>query len=172
MNEEYDYKYILNGRVNLLDENTGDKTYKIANDNISLYKENTLNSISRMYAGNCVSELFFSKENKDIIQQGIINSVYNMSEGEYKIGRQSEQELIIVMRSMYFQHSKNLNFNIKEQVKELNTLVIRWCVDEIIKNIRQYIGYKKSISTLPLPMEHSLLPSQKGTKTLEIKTFI
>jgi len=95
-----------------------------------------------------------------------------MSEGEYKIGRQSEQELIIVMRSMYFQHSKNLNFNIKEQVKELNTLVIRWCVDEIIKNIRQYIGYKKSISTLPLPMEHSLLPSQKGTKTLEIKTFI
>ena len=172
MNEEYDYKYILNGRVNLLDENTGDKTYKIANDNISLYKENTLNSISRMYAGNCVSELFFSKENKDIIQQGIINSVYNMSEGEYKIGRQSEQELIIVMRSMYFQHSKNLNFNIKEQVKELNTMVIRWCVDEIIKNIRQYIGYKKSISTLPLPMEHSLLPSQKGTKTLEIKTFI
>jgi len=48
MNEEYDYKYILNGRVNLLDENTGDKTYKIANDNISLYKENTLNSISRI----------------------------------------------------------------------------------------------------------------------------
>jgi hypothetical protein len=73
---------------------------------------------------------------------------------------------------MYLQYAKNLNYDIKEQVKELNTMVIRWCVDEIIKNVKQYIGYKKSISTLPLPLEHSLLPSQKGTKTLEIKSFI
>jgi hypothetical protein len=172
MNEQYDYKYILNGRVNLLDETAGNRSYKITNDNMNLYKENGYNTISRMYAGNCVSETFFSKENRDIIQQGIINSVYNMSDGEYRIGRQSDEELTIIMRSMYFQYAKNLNFNIKEQVKELNTLVIRWCVDEILKNIRQYIGYKKSISTLPLPLEHSLLPSQKGTKTLEIKTFI
>lgn len=173
MDSQLDYKYILNGRVNLFEnDRTTTGTYKISNDNVNLYTENTLNSISRMYAGNCVSEIFFSNENKNIIQQGIINSVHNISDGEYRIGRQSDQELIIVMRSIYFQHSKNLNFNLQEQVKELNTLVIRWCVDEIIKNIKQYIGYKKSISTLPLPLEHSLLPSQKGTKTLEIKTFI
>ena len=76
------------------------------------------------------------------------------------------------MRSMYFQYGKNLNHNIIEQIKELNTLVIRWSVDEIIKNIKQYIEYKKSISTLPMPMERAVLPSQKGTKTLEIKSFI
>ena len=46
------------------------------------------------------------------------------------------------MRSMYLQYAKNLNYDIKEQVKELNTMVIRWCVDEIIKNVKQYIGYK------------------------------
>jgi hypothetical protein len=76
------------------------------------------------------------------------------------------------MRSIYFQNSKNLNFDLMAQVKELNTLVIRWCVDEIIKNVKQYIEYKKSVSTLPLPLEHSQLPSQKGTKILEIKSFI
>jgi hypothetical protein len=34
------------------------------------------------------------------------------------------------------------------------------------------MNYKTNISTLPMPMERAQLPSQKGTKTLEIKSFI
>ena len=116
--------------------------------------------------------MYFSKENIAIIQEGIINSVYNKSNGEYPIGKQSEQELTIVMRSIYLQYSKNLNFNINQQILELNTLVIRWCVDEIMSNIKQYVNYRKNVSTLPMPLERAQLPSQKGTKTLEIKSFI
>jgi hypothetical protein len=165
-----DTSYILNGRINLFDENA--KSSKILNNNPQFYNEKNISTINRNITGNCVSEIYFSQENMDIIQHGIFNSVYNMSEGQFKIGKQSEQELKIIMRSIYFQNSKNLNFNLKEQVRELNTIVIRWCVDEIIKNIKQYIEYKKSVSTLPLPLEHSQLPSQKGTKILEIKSFI
>jgi hypothetical protein len=160
---------ILNGRVNLLDPNLD--TAKIYN-NPELCNEKNVNIINRNYSGNCVSELFFSEENIKIVQTGIINSVFNISEGQYLISNQSEQELKIIMRSMYFQYGKNLDYNIIEQIKELNTLVIRWSVNEIIKNIKQYIEYKKSISTLPMPMERAVLPSQKGTKTLEIKSFI
>jgi len=163
-------KYILNGRVNLFDVNK--PTYKISNANPDLYTEKTANTVNRLYSGNCLSEMYFSKENINIIQEGIINSVYNKSNGEFSIGKQSEQELSIVMRSIYLQYSKNLNFNINEQILELNTLVIRWCVDEIITNIKQYVNYRKNVSTLPLPLEHAQLPSQKGTKTLEIKSFI
>ena len=76
------------------------------------------------------------------------------------------------MRSIYFQYGKNNNFNVIEQVRELNRIVINWCVDEIITNINQYMNYKTNISTLPMPMERAQLPSQKGTKTLEIKSFI
>jgi hypothetical protein len=164
------YKYILNGRVNLFDKDAS--TSKIMNNEPYLYKENVANTVNRLYSGNCLTELYFSKENINIIQEGIINSVYNKSDGKYTISRQSDNELIIVMRSIYFQHGKNLNYNINEQIKELNTLVIRWCVDEIITNIKQYLEYKKSVSTLPVPLEHAQLPSQKGTKTLEIKSFI
>jgi hypothetical protein len=164
------YKYILNGRINLFDKNAS--TAKIMNNDPYLYKENVANTINRLYSGNCLTELYFSKENIDIIQEGIINSVYNKSDGKYNISRQSDNELIIVMRSIYFQYGKNLNFNINEQIKELNTLVIRWCVDEIISNVKQYLEYKKSVSTLPVPLEHAQLSSQKGTKTLEIKSFI
>ena len=162
---------ILNGRVNILDS-TIDETSKIYNNEPQLYNEKNVNIINRNFSGNCISELFFSRENVEIIQKGIINSVFNKSNGEYIISNQSEQELKIIMRSMYFQYGKNLNYDIIEQIKELNTLVIRWSVDEIIKNIKQYIEYKKSISTLPMPMERAVLPSQKGTKTLEIKSFI
>ena len=76
------------------------------------------------------------------------------------------------MRSIYFQYGKNLTFDIKQQIRDLNTRVINWCVDEIITNINQYINYTKAVSILPMVMEHAQLPSQKGTKTLEIKTFI
>lgn len=165
-----DTSYILNGRINLFDENA--KSSKILNNNPQFYNEKNISSINRNISGNCVSEIYFSQDNMNIIQEGIYNSVYNTSEGQYKIGKQSEQELKIIMRSFYLQYAKNLNFDLKEQVKELNTMVIRWCVDEIIKNIKQYIEYKKSVSTLPLPLEHSQLPSQKGTKILEIKSFI
>lgn len=163
-------KYILNGRVNLFDVNK--PTFKIDNSSPSLYTEKTANTINRLYSGNCLSEMYFSKENIAIIQEGIINSVYNKSNGEYSIGKQSEQELSIVMRSIYLQYSKNLNFNINEQILELNTLVIRWCVDEIMSNIKQYVNYRKNVSTMPMPLERAQLPSQKGTKTLEIKSFI
>ena len=76
------------------------------------------------------------------------------------------------MRSYYLQYGKNLNNNIDIQIENLNKLVIDWSVDEIIKNIDQYIIYKKTASTLPMPIERSQLPSQKGLKTLEIKSFI
>ena len=161
---------ILNGRINLFDENA--TSSKIRNDDTRFYNENNIATINRLYSGNCVSELFFSRDNIDIIQEGIIKSVYLRSNNEYKIGKQSEQELTIIMRSIYFQNSKNLNFDVIGQIRELNKLVIDWCVNEIIKNIKQYIGYKKSVSTLPLPLEHAVLPSQKGTNILEIKSFI
>lgn len=162
--------YILNGRINLIDNNKN--TFKLDGNNPQIYSEGVANTINRLYSGNCVSETFFSNKNIDIIQEGIINSVFNKTEGKYQIGRQSDQELIIVMRSIYFQSGKNLNFNINEQVRELNTQVIRWCVTEIITNINQYMNYRVNVSTLPMPMERAQLSSQKGTKTLEIKSFI
>lgn len=161
--------FILNGRVNLFDTST--KTAKIYNNDIRLYDTKNLDSISRNYSGTCVSETFFSRENVDIIHQGLINYVYNKSNGKYKIGKQSEQELSIVMRSIYLTNGKNLNFNIKEQVKELNREVIEWCAERIIINIQQYLEYKTNVSTLKMPMETPALTSQKGLKTLELKYF-
>ena len=119
---------------------------------------------------NCtdVSSIFFSDNNVNLLQRGIYNKILNISSGKYNIGRQSDTDLKIIMRSIYFQYGKNAPNNIKEQVLDLNTRVIDWCVPEILSNIKQSDKYIMDISTMPVPLDRSILPSQKGLRTLEL----
>ena len=159
---------LKNGRINIVDTPKSQyATYK--NYDIS---EDTNNTVSRNISSNELSTAFFSKKNIQSIQDDIIYNVYIKSNKEFKISNQSEQELLIIMRSYYLQYGKNLPSNINGQLEILNKYVVDWSVDEIIKNINQHIYYKKTVSTLPMPMERAQLPTQKGTKILEIKSFI
>lgn len=133
-------------------------------------KQNNVNTVSQSISDNNLNKIYFSNENVENIQNAIINQVY--AKGNYRINKQSYQELKIIMRSIYLQYSKNNNDNINSQINYLNNLVIEWSVNEIIKNIKQQDSYIESISSLPIPMERSNLPSQKGTRTLEIKSYI
>ena len=80
-------------------------------------------------------------------------------------------QLQVIMRSMYLQFSQNLNTNIKEQIIELNRLVEEYCIPKILSEIEQYIGYKKDVNNLPVPLDRSENLSIKGTKTLILKNF-
>jgi hypothetical protein len=75
--------HILNGRVNLFDKNAS--TSKIDNNSPEFYNEKNISIINRNFAGNCVSEIFFAQENVNIIQEGIINSVCNNRDGEFRM---------------------------------------------------------------------------------------
>jgi hypothetical protein len=158
---------MINGRVNAVD--TVDN-YKLK-QSIDKSTEYQTNIISRNLNCTRVSSVFFSMDNINLLQMGIRNKILNDTNGEYNIGRQKDEELKIVMRSIYFQYGKNLENNIVEQVLELNTKVIEWCVPEIISNITQSQKYISDISTMPVPLERSVLPSTKGTKTLDVTKF-
>ena len=161
--------HIRNGRVDILNKIKG--STKIIKE--SILTENNVNSISQSLTNTSLSLKFFSKENINIIQNLIKKGVYINSNNTYIISNQNEQELIIIMRSIYLQYGKNLPNNINEQINELNNKTVEWAIENIISNIQQYISYKKTCSTLPMPLERAQLPSQKGTKTLEItKTYI
>ena len=71
-----------------------------------------------------LSNLYFSQENVDYLQTEVISRVYDKTNKKHIIGRQSEDELIIVMRSIYLQHGKNMNTLLETQVDILNTLVL------------------------------------------------
>lgn len=158
----------LNGLVNAMDSVP---SYQFQQPQMNV-TENPHNITTRNLECSEVSSMFFSAENIDLLQNGMRNQILNMSNGNYVIGRQSDDELKIIMRSIYYQYSKNLPYNIKEQVKYLNTRVLEWSVPRILTNLKQDEKYRKDISTLPEPLERSQLPSQKGTRVLEIKSFI
>ena len=154
-----------NGRIDAINNNGNTYNIKKSIENATEYQTNI---ISRNINCTGVSKVFFSIENINLLQRGIRNKILNETNGQFNIGRQKDDELKIVMRSIYFQYSKNLPNNINEQVLDLNTRVIDWCVPEIISNIKQTQRYIRDISTMPVPLERSVLPSGKGLKNLDV----
>lgn len=118
-----------------------------------------------------LSRLFFSKMNFDALQDGIRYLVFKQSKGEFTISNQSKDDLLTVMRSIFLQNSRNLEIDLVAQTKELNGLVLEFCVPRIMSEIRMYKSYREEIQTLPVPMNRSTSESVKGTKSVEFKGF-
>jgi len=154
----------LNGRVNAVSA-VSSYNFKKAQENTT---ENNTNLISRNMNCTDLSAIFLSDENVNLLQIGIRNKILNLSNGKYNIGKQSDIDLKIIMRSIYFQYGKNTSNNVRAQVLDLNTRVIDWCVPEILSNIKQSDKYIMDISTLPVPLDRPNLTTQKGLRQLEI----
>ena len=161
----------MNGRINILTQTSSliiPEFQRKEVNNKTFYAEALIGGFSPTP----VSNLFFSTNNIDVLQDGIRYSIYKRTNGEYVIGRQSDHDLKVVMRSIYLQYGRNLPTDIVGQVKELNGRVLEWTVNEVLSNLKQYQVYGKDASTLPMPMEYGSFVTQKGTKTLETKMFV
>ena len=75
-------------------------------------------------------------------------------------------ELLIIMRSIYLQYGKNLKCKIEEQVRDLNKKVTDYSVDRIIVEISKFLEYKDQINKTPLPLSHPKNLSNSGEKSL------
>lgn len=116
-----------------------------------------------------VSSVFFSQFNVDTLHEAIRYLVYKYSKCKHIISRQSDQELQIIMKSVFMENSKNLEYNIVEQVRDLNTWVLDFCVPRILREINMFIQYRREALQNPTPIERPVQTSTAGTKTLEFK---
>lgn len=161
----------LNGRVDIISNSPRldiESYNSIPSDNTNYHSE----AIKGQHIANQLNQLFFSVENINALQEGIRYRVYVESNKRYTIGRQSDQELKIIMRAMYLQYAKNLDTDCIGQTRDLNKRVIDASVPDILSNLYQYETYRRDISTLPMPLDRAPLVSTKGTKTLEMKKFM
>lgn len=130
---------------------------------------------SNLLSGNMevsqVSQLFYSKKNIQALQEGIRYLVYDRSGGRHRIGEQSNDELIIIMKTMYLTHGKNQIYNVLEQVRELNKKVLDFAVPDIIQQLDMYDKYRHDQAFLPTPIDRSLNTSIKGERSLEMRGF-
>lgn len=147
-----------NGRLFIPPNQMGASKYNLFQNQSGVQNLNT-NIISSNKSPTAVSNMYFTTENQEAIQQAIIAEIYRRSGGQYRISRQNDNELQIIMSSMYYQYGKNMPNNVVEQVNELNNLVIEECVKIIIPNVQQHLGYIKDItsgiSIMPRPQNVS-----------------
>ena len=165
----------MNGRVNLESAQSATGSFnQVANQfsyATSLNSSVAADLVRGNVEKNTLNTTFFSPQNVQIIQNRLQYEVYARSQGKYRVVPQSAENLLIIMRAMYYQYGKNLECNIKEQIQELNTYVVNYAVPKILSEVDMYHQYRKDITTLPVPMTQPVNISRAGTKSLPLKPF-
>ncbi len=159
-----------NGRVNLTPNEYDNNVFQLYDRIPATRPTNYENALQGNQLETDLSRKFFSAENIDALQRGIITGVANMSKNQYNVGYQNTDNLKIIMRSIFLQHSANLPFKIDEQVAELDQLVLNYCVPKVYGEAKGYYKYLEDISTLAVPMSHPV-QANVNDKTLEMKPW-
>ena len=158
-----------NGRVNITGPNISTKFSMM--DRIPLNtKTDYSNVLTGTFEKTRLSDAYFSQNNIQIIQNGLRKGVYDKSGGTILVDNQPQDQVVSVMRSIFFQHSKNLDNNIPQQIQELNSYVINYCVKHVYSEAVAYLKYKHDSSNMHMPMS-APVHSNKTDKTLELKPW-
>lgn len=117
------------------------------------------------------SEVFFSLENKDIINKQLIMTVYNKTNKKFLIGKQKDNDMLFVMRWVWSEYERYMpKTNVTDQIRYLNNKVIDEIYVGVIRNAEQKVQYLKDISSPiqvnPLPINVSI----KGAQPLPAMT--
>jgi len=117
-----------------------------------------------------LSNAFFSRENIQIIQNGIRAGIYHKSNGQYIIGNQDCDSLKIIMRSVFLQHAANQPNNLQKQIEELNKIVLNYCIQQVYGEAQGYMKYVSDVSTLVVPIAHPVM-ANNNDRQLELKSW-
>ena len=101
---------------------------------------------------NPLTNTMFSKKNIQIIQNGIRAKVHD--ETNQVIAEQDETQILLIMRYVYYNYCKNLPYDIKQQIKDLNTRVIKYIVPLIAGEMKQYTTYIQDSYSSLRPQEY------------------
>ena len=104
--------------------------------------------------------MFFSKQNIQILQNGLRAGIYHRSNGQYVIGPQDCDPLKVVMRSVFLQHAANQQNNISQQIAELNKIVLNYCIQQVYSEAQGYVKYLRDVSTLAVPLANPIQATQ------------
>lgn len=131
----------------------------------SKVKEN----IQFRHTNTSLNEQFFGQENMDLLQSRIQSDVRQMVGAD--ISRQSDSDLMLVMRSYYLQYARNNANEVREELAELNDRVVAFCSNRIAVEVEAYRYFRKDILDFPDPIQRPIDTQIYGTRTGELKSF-
>ena len=159
-----------NGRVNILTPDISNlfAMYdKIPANQCATFRDATLGQ----WDETSLSKSFFSKQNIQIIQNGLRAGVYKMSNGQYTIGPQDCDSLKIIMRSVYLTHAANQCTNLAEQIYNLNQIVLDYCIPRVYSEAQGYMKYLFDVSTLAVPLDTPKVESQRDKTNYKMPSW-
>jgi len=111
-----------------------------------------------------VKEAFFLRENIEIIQNSIIRNVAKKS--KYLISRQKEDDIIILMNGIYHDYARNLPYDLREQIQELNERVVNFVTPWLINEVEAYQRYLIDANTPLRPPELPIMILRQRKESL------
>jgi hypothetical protein len=118
-----------------------------------------------------LSKLFFSPENTQIIQNGVRAGVHERSNGKYIIGNQNVDSLMVIMRSVFLQNAKNLPSDITGQIRDLNKIVLNYCIERVFGEAQGYMTYLSDVSSIAVPLEPPKMDNKEVKRTYKMSPW-
>lgn len=161
-----DYETVVaTGRVTNIGPDTKYPQFQLFQENHKGTEDNFYDSLSGIMENSIVAKVFFSGKNITNLHNRIVEGVFRKSGGKIRIGRQSDTELKIIMRSIFLQLSSNAGCKIQEQVKTLNKYVLDYAVDNVLVGA---VGQANFIRDITKPME--IRPNPQNTNIKGVNT--
>lgn len=151
--------------------------YNLTPDDKQISGSNTRFLFKNLYGETPLTFLFFSDKNIKNIQNLIKLNVHKQI--NYIIDDQSNNELMIIMRSIFLEYSSHPALISEEmseterqilfkkytnEVDRLNKIVVQEIVPKIVSQIQQYVDYLRDASQQPYYMDKPKNESVKGQK--------
>ena len=109
-----------------------------------------------------LNKVFFSDFNIQIVQKSIRQAFKNKT--GVSIDYQNAGDLYAIMRVVFINNAGNHYANVNEQVKFMNSVVIKTTLPQIQSGVAQYMGYIRDIDTLVVPPTPPANTSTHGMK--------
>lgn len=113
-----------------------------------------------------LSIAFFSDQNVAAIQKKIQEGVHRMSNGQFRVGMNSNQQLRTIMHQIYIANSRHSTDNIDRQLEGLNSLVLRQTVREVYGEAEGYIKFRRDTDNIAVPLAPPIMTKSNDKQLL------
>lgn len=127
--------------------------------------------VGRQHSKTPLNVVFFSPANIERIHSEIQNQVFLMSGGKYRIGKQGDDEVRIIMRSYYLMFARNDPTKVAQELDELNKRVIGYCSAKVYSEVDFHDFYMKDLEDFAPAIANPVNVKHYGSNPGELKSF-
>ena len=109
-----------------------------------------------------LNTLFFSEFNMNLLQRGIRQDFKNRT--GISIDKQNQIDLYSIMRVVFINNSGDHNANVQEQVRYMNSIVIKTASSQVQTGVSQLMGYLRDTESNAKPNDLPVSTSNYGKK--------